>query len=604
MTILSKVLVATGFLYGIYHVNNLVQEYKEYSAEQGYTLGDFGFEQSGDLARVQKKKPQTRGSQSQIQQKFSEEIQQLSARSKQCMDKGDIKSALPLLQRIVEIGQEYPPFSSYGKNAIFFIIKFAQEVGEDDLCVKYCKIAMESFEDATPEEFDEVGKMAVELADRLVGIEKDTEAIDLLKYSMERYGFSDKTKVDLLLHMAGVYAKNPKLNKKELSTISKALKIAKSSKLSVPIINTYLCLHEFYSKVSNVEKMNEVVKEIEEYLEPKFEMTIYRFFSENAKKFNHYDEYYTLLDKTIESVKKTITDEVNKQNIIISYKLSKAENLVSREMIDEAKKIFDEVKQNEYFCFATKSKSKYLIVDAVSSIDGVQTIEIAQKPTTTLPEQNTILVVEFENSYLQEESKEKKEEEVEKSEEDVKVEGEEEKVEQISEQVEEQEQEKEVEQLKEEKVEEPIKEEEKVEQSEEKVEEPVKEEEKVEQPEEKVEQPEEKVEEPVKEEIVEESEKVEESEIVEVEESSGSKITEIIEIEEVKSSQKVVEFVPSVTVEKPFSGSSLTFKNDSSKLASDIGYLAKISLYNSDKTRLIDSLYQLIPPETPKHQIN
>ncbi|KAN0055449.1 hypothetical protein ACTA71_008560 [Dictyostelium dimigraforme] len=608
MTILSKVLVVTGFLYGIYHVNNLVQEYKEYSADYGFTLGDFGFDQ-GELAnRPQRKK------RSPTQKEYSDELQKCSVQGRACFDKGDIKGAISNFERIVEIGQAFPPYEQYGRNALMYVISLYREIQDDDAFAKYAKIFIEMSQNSSPEENEEVSKAISEYSNKLSEVDKDSDAIYLIERAMEKFTFLDKTKVDLLITLGTIHGKGPKVNKKEFKTYKQAFKIAKASRHPISIINCYLSLHEYYAKDNNVEKMKEVVEEMEENLDPKYEVTIYRFLSENAKKYEHYDEYYVLIDKIIDAVKKGAADPVNKENIIITYKLAKAETLIARELPEDAKKIYDEIKQNEYFCFTTKSKSKYLTVDKVTSADGIQTIGVTQKPGTTLPEEDTVLVVEFENSYLVEEKKEVEEIKVEQEEkkEDEKVAQEEKKEEKVEqeEKVEESKEEEKVEEPKEEeKVEEP-KEEEKVEEpKEEKVEEP-KEEEPVKVEEEKVEEPikveeEEKVEEPVKVEE-EEKEKVESAKVEDEEESiSGAKITEINDDEEksIQVSEKVVKFVSSVTIVKPFSGTSVTFENDSKELASDKGYLAKISLYNSDQSKLLDSLYQLIPPETPKHQI-
>ncbi|KAN0009595.1 hypothetical protein ACTFIU_006890 [Dictyostelium citrinum] len=585
MTILSKVLIATGFLYGIYHVNNLVQEYKEYSSEQGYTLSDFGFEQPADSVRPQKKKLQTRAANQQIHAQYEAQIQQLSSLGKSCLDKGDYQGAIHMFQRIVEIGQEYTPFAQLGRNAALYIIKFAQDINNDDIFAKYSKIAVELFEDGTQEQNEEVGKLSSDLASKLGEKDRVSDAIDLAKFALDRFNFSDPTKVDLLLTLASLYGKDSKANKKEFTLISKALKIAKSSKNQTATINSLLSLHEYYSKEGNVEKMKEIVVEAGEYLEPKYEVTVYRFLAENAKKFEHYDEYYSLMDKAIEAIKKTDTDRVNKENLIISYRLAKAENLMKRQLTEEAKKIYEDIKQNEYFIFPIKSSSKYLSVEKVVSSEGVQSICVGQKSATTLPEENTILVVEFENSSEPIQEK--------KPEEEVKVE--EEKVEQVEEKKEEEE---------EVKVEEPLKEEEEKEQEEqEKVEEESKQEEKVEEEpkqEEKVEE-ESKQEEKAEEEPKQEEEKVESTQIEdEDEQSTGAKITEINEDEK---SIQVVESASNGTIVKPFTGIPIIFENDSTNLASNKAYLAKISLYNSDQTVLLDSLFQLIPPENPKHKI-
>ncbi|KAN0029000.1 hypothetical protein ACTFIV_010868 [Dictyostelium citrinum] len=598
MTILSKVLIATGFLYGIYHVNNLVQEYKEYSSEQGYTLSDFGFEQPADSVRPQKKKLQNRAANQQIHAQYEAQIQQLSSLGKSCLDKGDYQGAIHMFQRIVEIGQEYPPFAQLGRNAALYILKFSQDINNDDIFAKYSKIAVELFEDGTQEQNEEVGKLSSDLASKLGEKDRVSDAIDLAKFALDRFNFSDPTKVDLLLTLASLYGKDSKANKKEFTLISKALKIAKSSKNQTATINSLLSLHEYYSKEGNVEKMKEIVEEAGEYLEPKYEVTVYRFLAENAKKFEHYDEYYSLMDKAIEAIKKTDTDRVNKENLIISYRLAKAENLMKRQLTEEAKKIYEDIKQNEYFIFPIKSSSKYLSVEKVVSSEGVQSICVGQKSATTLPEENTILVVEFENSSepIQEE----------KQEEEVKVE--EEKVEQVEEKKEE-----------EIKVEEPLTEEEKEQEEQEKVEEEEskqeekvkeepKQEEKVEE-EPKQEEQEEKVEEESKQEekVEEESKQQEQEEKVESiqiededEQSTGAKITEIDEDEK---SIQVVESASNGTIVKPFTGIPIIFENDSTNLASDKAYLAKISLYNSDQTVLLDSLFQLIPPENPKHKI-
>ncbi|EAL66514.1 hypothetical protein DDB_G0281909 [Dictyostelium discoideum AX4] len=610
MTILSKVLVATGFLYGIYHVNNLVQEYKDYSLEQGYTLADFGFEQPTGLARPQKKKSARESNQ--VQQ-YTEEVQILSQRSKVFIDKGDYNSALPCLERIVEISQEYPPFASYGRNAILFIIKFSQEAGDYDLYSKYAKVLIESIDNPDKGELESIAKMVADFANRLLEADKSLNAIDIIKSSMERYSFPDKVKVDLILSLASLYRNTPNSSKKELKSILKAIKIAKSSTTPTLIINSLITLYEYYSKEGNFEKMRETVSSVEEHLDPKYSVSIYKYLAESAKSYEHYEDYYSLVDKLIGVLAKSEADPVNKENIVISVKLEKAETLMSTGSTEKAKEIYDQIKQNEYFCFATKSKSKYLSVEHVTSAKGLQSICVGQKLNTTLPSADTILVVDFENveekKEVEEEEKveqvkveqvkveqvkvEQEEKEEEKKEEEEKVEEEKEKVEE--EKVEE-------EKVEEEKVEEEKVEEEKVEEEEkEKVEEEKKEEEevKVEEEPKQEEEKEEKVEEPKQEE-----EKVE-SEEVESEDEESTNVAKIIEISEDEKSIKVSELVvPTVnTITKPFTGESVTFENDSTKLSSHIGYLAKISLYDSTKTQLLDSLYQLIPPEKPKHSI-
>ncbi|KAM9959453.1 hypothetical protein ACTFIR_000528 [Dictyostelium discoideum] len=595
MTILSKVLVATGFLYGIYHVNNLVQEYKDYSAEQGYTLADFGFEQPTGLARPQKKKSRESN---QIQQ-YTEEIQVLSQRSKVFIDKGDYNNALPCLERIVEISQEYPPFATYGRNAILFIIKFSQEAGDYDLYTKYAKILIESIDNPDKGELEGIAKMVADFANRLLEADKGLYAIDLIKSSMERYSFPDKLKVDLILSIASLYREIPNSSKKELKSILKAIKIAKSSTAPTLIINSLITLYEYYSKEGNFEKMRETVKSVEEYLDPKYSVSIYKYLADSAKSYEHYDDYYSLVGKLIGVLGKSEADPVNKENLVISIKLEKAETLMSTGATEKAKEIYDEIKQNEYFCFATKSKSKYISVEHVTSANGLQSISVGQKLNTTLPSADTILVVDFENveekNEVEEEEKvEQVNVEQEEKEEEENVEEEKVEEEKVEEEKVEEEKKEEEEKVEEEKVEEEKVEEEKVE--EEKVEEEKVEEVKVE---EEPKQEEEKVEEPKQEE-----EKVE-SEEVESEDEESTNVAKIIEISEDEKSITVSKLVvPTInTVTKPFTGESVIFENDSTKLSSHMGYLAKISLYDSTKTQLLDSLYQLIPPEKPKHSI-